>query len=49
VAGRTYRAEYKDDLTAPTWTPLGNPSVANLDRLTFTDNMSAHAQRFYRE
>ena len=47
TTGRSYRAEFKNSLSDPAWTPLGNPEVAN-PGLSFTDAMPPAAQRFYR-
>jgi regulation of enolase protein 1 (concanavalin A-like superfamily) len=48
VAGQTYQLEYKDDLTAPNWTPLGGPITGNGGTLTMTNNFGASSQRFFR-
>jgi hypothetical protein len=48
IAGQTYRLEYKDDLTSPTWTPLGSPVAGNGGTLTTTNNFGASLQRFFR-
>ena len=45
--GRTYRVDYKDDLTAPFWNPLGAPVTATGTSTTATDT-TAVGQRFYR-
>ena len=34
IPGQIYQLEYKDDLTAPTWTPLGSPVTGNGGSLT---------------
>lgn len=47
-AGKTYRVEYKDSLSAAVWTPLGSAILANGDSLTVPDNLGANPQRFYR-
>ncbi|HOX57725.1 MAG TPA: malectin domain-containing carbohydrate-binding protein [Candidatus Paceibacterota bacterium] len=46
--GRTYRLLYKDDLSAPAWTPLGLDTVASDSLLSGTDTNAAGSQRFYR-
>jgi hypothetical protein len=46
--GRQYRLEYKDDLSAPAWEPLGSAQVALETTLTIIDNTEAITQRFYR-
>src|SRR5262249_6375180 len=47
IVGKTYRVEYKTDLSAPTWTPLGSEQVAGSDNLLITDHIGG-PQRFYR-
>jgi len=46
--GHTYRVEFKDDLAAPAWTPLGADQFAAASTLTATDAGAANPQRFYR-
>jgi hypothetical protein len=46
--GRTYRLEYKDDLNAPLWTPLGVNRTAADPILTISDTINDSPQRFYR-
>jgi hypothetical protein len=47
VVGRSYRVEFTDNLTTPTWTAL--PAVTAVSELTsFTDSFTGAAQRFYR-
>jgi hypothetical protein len=48
VAGQTYQLEYKDDLTAPAWTPLGSPVTGAGGTLITTNNFGASSQRFFR-
>lgn len=48
IAGQTYQLEYKDNLTAPSWTPLGNPVTGNGGALSATNNFNASIQRFFR-
>jgi hypothetical protein len=48
IAGQIYQLEYKDDLTAPTWTPLGSPVIGNGATLTATNSIGASGQRFFR-
>ena len=48
LAQKSYRIDYKESLSAPSWTPLGPAVVANGDSLTVPDNLSGHPQRFYR-
>jgi hypothetical protein len=46
--GRQYRLEYKADLSAPDWQPLGSVRVALGTTLDFSDNPEGSPQRFYR-
>ena len=46
--GRTYRLEFKDDLSAGSWTPLGGNITAGGESLSITNDLSAAQQRFYR-
>jgi hypothetical protein len=48
VPGQTYQIEYKDDLNASNWTPLGSPIIGNGALLTVTNGLGASAQRYYR-
>jgi hypothetical protein len=48
IAGQTYQLEYKDDLTAPAWTPLGDPVTGTGGTLTLTNDFGVSAQRFFR-
>ncbi|MCL4790250.1 MAG: hypothetical protein KJ070_26290, partial [Verrucomicrobia bacterium] len=48
IPNRTYRVEYKDDLTAPFWLPLGVNRTAGGPLLTITDPVADRPQRFYR-
>jgi hypothetical protein len=48
VAGQTYQLEYKDDLTAPTWTPMGDPVTGTGGTLTLTNDFGDSPQRFFR-
>jgi hypothetical protein len=45
--GRTYQVFYKDDLSQPSWLPLGAPQPAGGSSLIITDPVGAHGQRFY--
>ena len=47
-AGQSYQLEYKDDLTAPTWTPLGSPVTGTGGTLTLTNNLGDSPQRYFR-
>jgi hypothetical protein len=46
--GKTYRVEYKDDLGAPDWTPLGPDEMAVEETLTIIAATDASPQRFFR-
>lgn len=46
--GHTYRVEFKDDLSAPAWLPLGTDHFATTQTLTITDPGAGGGQRFYR-
>jgi hypothetical protein len=46
--GKTYRVLYKDDLNAPSWTPVGSDSVAAAYLLSGSDTNLVGQQRFYR-
>jgi hypothetical protein len=48
ATGQTYQLEYKNDLTAPTWTPLGSPVTGTGGTLTVTNNFGGSPQRFFR-
>jgi hypothetical protein len=48
IPGRTYRVEYKNDLSAPTWSQLGSDLPANSETLTINDSVSNSPQRFFR-
>ncbi len=46
--GYTYRVQYKDDLTSPTWQNLPPDVVATSSTATVTDPAPGPKQRFYR-
>jgi len=48
VAGQQYQLEYKEDLSTPTWTPLGSPVTGDGGTLTAINNFGASNQRFFR-
>jgi hypothetical protein len=48
TVGKTYRVEYKDDLNAANWLPLGGDRVAASASLDIVDTTAANARRFYR-
>jgi hypothetical protein len=47
-AGKTYRVEYKSDLSAALWGPLGSNVLATGSTSSITDNVGANLRRFYR-
>jgi hypothetical protein len=48
IIGKTYRVEYKNDLNATGWTPLGGDRLATSAILTVPDDIGTQPQRFYR-
>ena len=48
AAGQSYQLEYKDDLAAPAWTPLGSPVLGTGGTLTSTNDFGASSQRYFR-
>jgi hypothetical protein len=46
--GRSYRIEFKDELSAPIWTPIGGVLVAPGVSATATDSPAPFTHRFYR-
>jgi len=48
IAGQIYQLEYKDDLSAPNWTPVGSPVTGNGGMLSATNSFGASSQRFFR-
>lgn len=48
TVGKTYRVEYKDDLNAANWLPLGGDRLADSSSFVITDNIGTNPQRFYR-
>ena len=46
--GQTYQLEYKDDLLAPAWTPLGGPVTGTGGTVTLTNDITASTTRFFR-
>jgi hypothetical protein len=48
VPGRVYRVQYKDSLSAPSWTTLGADQPGTGAILTFNANVSLGPQRYYR-
>ncbi len=48
VSNETYQLQYKDDLAAATWTPLGSPMIGTGNFIIVTNNLGASPQRFFR-
>ena len=48
IVGRSYRVDYKNNLTDATWLPLTPNVVATGVTLSVPDNIGAQPQRFYR-
>jgi hypothetical protein len=48
IMGVNYQIEYKDDLAAPAWTPLGSPVPGTGGSVSVTNDLTLSAQRFYR-
>jgi hypothetical protein len=47
VAGQTYQLEYKNNLTDPTWTLVGNPVTSSGGTLMLTNNAGPGPYRFF--
>jgi hypothetical protein len=48
LAGQAYQVEYKNNLTAANWMPLGDPLPGTGAPLIFTNNPAASEQGYYR-
>ncbi len=48
IAGQTYQLQYKDNLTAATWTLLGGSMVGTGSSIIITNDLGASPQRFFR-
>ena len=48
VASQTYQIEYKDNLTAATWSLSGGPIVGTGNPIIITNGLGASPQRFFR-
>ena len=48
VAGQIYQPQYKDNLTAPVWIPLGGPVTGPGGAITLTNNFGGTPQRYFR-
>jgi hypothetical protein len=47
VTEQTYQLEYKNNLTDPAWTSVGNPVTGTGGSLTLTNNSGVSSQRFF--
>jgi hypothetical protein len=47
ITGQMYQLEYKDNLSAATWTPLGDSMAGNDAMIAVTNNISASPHRFF--
>jgi hypothetical protein len=48
AASQRYQLEFKDDLAAPAWTPVGNPVAGTSGSLTLTNEIGISPERFFR-
>jgi hypothetical protein len=48
TVGLSYQIQYKNDLTAPTWTPLGSPISGTGGFISISNPITSSTQRFYR-
>jgi CotH kinase protein/Lamin Tail Domain/Carbohydrate binding domain len=48
VAGQYYQIEYKDNLSAPSWTTTGDPILGTGGIVTVTNSLTLSTQRFFR-
>ena len=48
LSGQTYQIEFKDNLSATNWTPLGSPIIGTGASLNVTNSISVTPQRFFR-
>jgi hypothetical protein len=48
ATGRTYRVEYKDELSALTWRPIAAERQATGPLMIVADTSRGQSQRFYR-
>jgi hypothetical protein len=48
IPGRSYRIDFKDELAAPAWIPLGSTVLAPGFTVTVTDTPAPFTHRFYR-
>ena len=46
--GQQYQMEYKDDLSASLWTPIGSPATGTGGSIAFTNGLNISTQRFFR-
>jgi hypothetical protein len=47
IAGQTYQLQYKDNLTAATWTLLGGFLAGTGSPIIITNDLGASPQRFF--
>jgi hypothetical protein len=48
IAGQNYQVEYKDNLNASSWTPLGSPVSGTGEFITVTNDVTLSTQRYFR-
>ena len=48
TANQMYQLQYKDDLSASAWTPLGSLMIGTGGTMTITNNFGASTKRFFR-
>jgi hypothetical protein len=48
IASETYQLEYKDNLAAPTWTPVPGSIPGTGNQIIVTNSLGASSQRFFR-
>jgi len=48
TSGLSYQVEYKDDLTGPTWIPLGSPIPGTGGSISVTNDFTLSTHRFFR-
>jgi hypothetical protein len=48
IVGRTYRVDYKNNLSDETWVPLAAPAPAQGNTVSVQDQLGVNPQRFYR-
>jgi hypothetical protein len=48
LSGQRYQMEYKDNLSASLWTPIGSPATGTGSSIAFTNDLNISTQRFFR-